>query len=170
MVRVVRVLFGVYMAAVLVVTLWPSPQTTDAPRWTQDVLALLDRVGLGMSVEHLEMAANVVMFLPFGFLLMLILGMAPRPPQMPARARRPLFEVRPLLHAFVLTTVAAVLVSGGIEVVQTVIPGRVPTVQDVALNVAGAVLGALVVGPMLALARRVPALRRRAQAGWSPAT
>ena len=61
-----------------------------------------------------------------------------------------------------LVTLAGCALSVAIELTQNLLPGRVPTVQDVVLNTAGALLGAVLVAAVLAVgaARRTAAPRR----------
>jgi len=75
--------------------------------------------GGALSSAQLEFAANIAMFLPLGFLLVLLLG--------------------PRYWAWAL--VAAVLLTLGIEAVQAVIPGRVQDPRDLVANGAGALVG-----------------------------
>lgn len=126
--------FAAYLAAVLVVTLWPSPQSTAAPGWATATLDALRGLGIPMTLPVLEASANVVMFLPFGALgLPLLRGtMARRRGTAPGAWR-----------AVGLVTLAGAALSAAIELTQNVLPGRVPTVQDVVLNTGGALLGAL---------------------------
>lgn len=125
--------FAAYLAAVLVVTLWPSPQSTDAPGWATATLDFLQSLGIPITLPVLEALANVVMFGPFG-----VLGV---PLLRGATARR---RGAPLgvWHAAAVVTLAGCALSVAIELTQNLLPGRVPTVQDVVLNTAGALLGA----------------------------
>jgi len=75
--------------------------------------------GGALSPATLEFAANIVMFLPLGFLFVLLLG--------------------PRYWAWALA--AAVLLTLGIEGVQGVIPGRVQDPRDLVANGAGALVG-----------------------------
>lgn len=145
--------FAAYLAAVLVVTLWPSPQSTAAPGWATATLDALRGLGIPMTLPVLEASANVVMFLPFGALgLPLLRGtMARRRGTAPGAWR-----------AVGLVTLAGAVLSAAIELTQNVLPGRVPTVQDVVLNTGGALLGALAAAAVLAVvtARRQGGLAR----------
>ena len=134
-----------YLAAVGVVTLWPSPQSTAAPGWATATLDALQALGVPMTLAVLEASANVVMFLPFGVLGLPLL-----------RGRVALRGGRPpgVLRAVRLVTLAAAALSTAIELTQNLLPGRVPTVQDVVLNTAGALLGALAAGAVVAVAAR----------------
>lgn len=137
--RFLRWTFAVYLAAVLVVTCWPSPQSTAAPGWALAVLDAFRSVGLPMSYEFLEAASNVVMFLPFGVLGLLVLsGVRPGVP---------------LGRAVGAVVVAGFALSIAIELSQLVIPGRYSTVQDVVMNTTGAVVGAVAVAGILGARR-----------------
>ncbi|WP_265520436.1 VanZ family protein [Oerskovia flava] len=127
--RPLRLAFVAYLAAVLVVTLWPSPQTTDAPRWTAAILAAAHTLGIPLTVEVLEPLANVVMFVPFGLLGWFL-----------AADRRP-GTPRGRLAAVVV--LAGCALSASIETVQLAVPGRVTSLQDVVVNTAGALVGVL---------------------------
>jgi glycopeptide antibiotics resistance protein len=72
----------------------------------------------GFGAGWVEFAANIVMFVPLGFLLTLLL--------------------RPSLWGVVL----ALAISVAAELVQILIPARVPSVRDVIANALGAALGA----------------------------
>ncbi|MBD8078596.1 VanZ family protein [Cellulosimicrobium arenosum] len=145
-------IFAVYLAAVLVVTLWPSPQSTDAPGWATATLDVLQGLGIPLTLPVLEASANVVMFGPFGLLgLPLLLGSA-------ARRGTPALGA---WRAVGLVTLAGAALSAVIELAQNLLPGRVPTVQDVVLNTAGALLGALVVAGAVRTSGRGTSPRRR---------
>ncbi|MCB7136018.1 VanZ family protein [Cellulosimicrobium marinum] len=141
--------FVVYLVAVGVVTLWPSPQSTDAPGWATATLAFLRGLGIPMTLPVLEASANVVMFGPFG-----VLGV----PLLRGTAARRRGVAPGVWRAVGLVTLAGCVLSTAIELTQNLLPGRVPTVQDVVLNTLGALLGALAVGAATVLLAR----RRRA--------
>ncbi len=144
--------FAAYLAAVLVVTLWPSPQSTDAPGWATSTLGFLQSLGIPITLPVLEALANVVMFGPFGLLgVPLLRGATAR------RRGAPLGVWR----AVGVVTLAGCALSVAIELTQNLLPGRVPTVQDVVLNTAGALLGSALVGLVLVAtgARRAVASR-----------
>ncbi|KAJ8141785.1 hypothetical protein OY671_005044 [Metschnikowia pulcherrima] len=145
--------FAVYLAAVSVVTLWPSPQSTDAPGWATSTLGFLQGLGIPITSPVLEALANVVMFGPFG-----VLGV---PLSRGAAARRGR-AVPGVWRAVGLVTLAGCALSVAIELTQNLSPGRVPTVQDVVSNTAGALSGAVLVAAVLAVgaARRTAAPRR----------
>jgi glycopeptide antibiotics resistance protein len=139
--------FAAYLAAVLVVTLWPSPQSTDAPGWATATLDVLHGLGIPMTLPVLEASANVVMFGPFG-----VLGV----PLLRGASARRRGTAPGVWRSVGLVTLAGAALSTAIELTQHLLPGRVPTVQDVVLNTAGALLGATAVAVVLvgAAARR----------------
>ncbi|MHA7134287.1 VanZ family protein [Oerskovia turbata] len=160
--RLIRGTFVVYLAAVLVVTCWPSPESTAAPGWALGVLDAFASVGLPMSIEFLEAASNVVMFLPFGVLGVLLLAGSARPagseagvagPAAPRESRATTMPA-PSWRAVGIVALAGLALSLGIELAQLVIPGRYSTAQDVVMNTTGAVLGAGAVAGILAGRRR----------------
>jgi glycopeptide antibiotics resistance protein len=126
--RWLRWVFVLYLAAVLGLTLWPSLDQTDVPGWATATVDALARLGVHTSVEALEAVSNLVMFLPFGVLGLVLL----------ADARRR-WSVATVLAVVV---VAGFVLSAAIELAQLGIPGRVSTVQDVMLNGVGGLLGA----------------------------
>lgn len=128
--RWLRWVFVLYLAAVLALTLWPSLEQTAVPGWATSTVAALARVGIHTSVAALEAISNLVMFLPFGALGVVLLAHA-----------HGAWPVRAVVGAVML---AGFAFSGAIETAQLVIPGRVSTVQDVLLNGFGGVLGACV--------------------------
>lgn len=123
---------GAYLAAALVVLLSPvSPEAIVAAvtAWLRDD-AGLSSVRQGW----VEFAANIALFAPLGALVTLAF-------------RRRWAGV-----------VVALVLSAGVELAQTLLPGRVASPRDVVANVLGAALGAAVV-LLLRAARRT---RRRA--------
>lgn len=162
-VRVLTWIFIGYLSLVLFVTLWPSPQSTAAPGWAEAVLDAAGALGIPLTLPVAEALANVVMFLPFGVLGTLLAG------GRGARsggghgtgaggARRVLpagAAVRPAIwRAGVLVVLVGGLFSALIETVQHLIPGRVPTMQDVVLNTSGALVGAGLAVAIVAVASR----------------
>lgn len=132
--RAAWVLLVVLLAVIARITLWPS-RVDEAGGPT--LLAVLERlhdrgVPTWLDYAFVERAANVVMFVPFGVLLVVVL--APR---------------------WWLAVVVPALVSATVELVQHVaLPQRVAGVQDVLANTAGAALGAVAAVGVLALVRR----------------
>lgn len=105
-----------YVVVVAVVVLLPVSYAGIVHRldgWLRD--------GLGITVfgsGWIEFAANIVMFLPLGFLLTLLF-------------RHPWYG-----------TILAVVLSAGVEIAQIVIPSRQASLRDVVSNGIGAALGA----------------------------
>ncbi len=146
-----------YLAVVLAITLWPSPESTAAPGWAQTLVAALRAVGVPLTLAGAEAAANVILFLPLGLPATLLVALRSRsagaPPASAPPAPRPP-ERAALVRAAGAVTLAGALLSIAIECAQRVIPGRVPTVQDVVLNTIGGALGAAVALLILALLQR----------------
>ncbi|GAB2468590.1 VanZ family protein [Xylanimonas ulmi] len=126
--RWLRGLFVVYLAAVLTLTMWPQLEDTSVPGWADATIEALARVGIHVDVTFLEAASNLVMFLPFGVLGLVLV----------AHARRS-WGAGTLVLA---VAGAGFALSTLIETTQLAIPGRVSTLQDVALNTGGALVGA----------------------------
>jgi len=110
---------AVYLAAVAMVTLTPATEGGHSPIWY--VMQVLHRIaGLGWVTEpQLELAANVVMFVPLGLLGVPLVG-------------------RPRWWWVI---VAGALLTCFIETVQLGVPGRVSDVRDLVANTSGAALG-----------------------------
>lgn len=123
-----------YTGAVLMITLWPSPPDVGSSPVVERLLAWVHDAGVpeGFDLAALELTANVAMFVPLGLLL-----------ASSARVSAPWLAV-----------LAGLALSATVETVQIVLPGRVPTAQDVVANTAGAALGASVVVAHRALRRR----------------
>lgn len=124
-----------YLLLVARITLWPQNPDVELDGllgWAVDTLGVLGVDG-GTAYSVAEAAANVVMFVPYGLLLALI-----------ARPGRRWLAV-----------VVPALASVTIEVLQlSLLPDRVATVQDVAMNTLGAVIGVGVVVLTESRARR----------------
>jgi len=112
----------VYLLAVAVVTLTPATEGGHSPIWY--IMQFLHRfAGTGWVTEpRLELAANVVMFVPLGLLGVPLVG----------RSR------------WWWVIVAGVLLTCFIETAQLGIPGRVTDVRDIVANSCGAALGTAV--------------------------
>ncbi|HEX5331216.1 MAG TPA: VanZ family protein [Cellulomonas sp.] len=133
--RVIVCAAALYLLGVARMTLWPdfaSPGELDAVR---SLVAWLTRRGIPVTYDGVEAAANVVMFVPFGVLGGLLVS-----------------------RQYRSTVVAAgCAVSAAIETSQLLfLPTRVPTVQDVVLNTAGAALGLLGLAVVVAARRTGP--------------
>jgi glycopeptide antibiotics resistance protein len=123
--RLVGVLILLDVAFVLLVTLWPTTVDRPIDPALLRFLAALHRHGVPMFVNYdfVESSANVLFFVPVGFLANLLLPY-----------RRMWFAA--LLGA---------LLSCGVETAQWLfLPGRVASLQDVLHNTIGAVLGCAV--------------------------
>jgi glycopeptide antibiotics resistance protein len=117
-------MFAVYLVAVGFVVWSPQPESgsgvlANVVRW----LVSFSGLPYGPTYDTLEVAANVVMFVPFGVLAM--------------TAYR-------WMRVW-STTLAGLVTSGIIEGVQLFLPTRYSTVSDLIANTAGALLGALLV-------------------------
>jgi hypothetical protein len=136
------------LLGIAVVTLLPLDAGTGASRLQLTPLAsIVDvlRTSVSAGVAARIVGLNVVLFLPLGFLLMLRTG------------------------RWATTVGAAVATSVAIEVLQAVLPlGRTTNVDDVVLNVAGALLGAAA-ARIAASVSRSPAAGGRPTVGPPPA-
>ncbi len=122
--RFVAALAGMYLLVVLVVTLWPTPVDRSLDPYIERLLDELHQRGIPTFVDYrfAEFSANVVFFVPVGFLGGLL---APR-------------------RLWWLAIVAGGCLSAGLELTQAlVLPSRVPSLADVLANSAGAVIGAV---------------------------
>jgi len=129
-----------YLGLVGWVTLTPQAASRNGLLWRVedflDRVPVLDRV----SVDQLEFAANVLMFIPFGIFFVLLLG------------RRRWWVA--VLMGMVLTV--------GIEFAQQFIPHRVSDVRDLVSNTIGTVIGTLLA--LLLTAAKARADRQRVAA------
>ena len=108
---------GFVVAALAVVALTIGPSPGELLSTVAQSVPGLD----GLSPATIEMAANVLLFVPVA---LLFAGAAPRLPG---------------VVVWLICTAA----SAGVETAQLVLPGREPTVRDVVLNSAGAAIGVL---------------------------
>ncbi|GAA2079346.1 hypothetical protein GCM10009840_13140 [Pseudolysinimonas kribbensis] len=115
----------VYLAALALIAFWPVPVDSGARGSLGTLLALLRARGWGwIDYSVVEASANVILFVPFGFLLGVLGGRG--------AGRRLL-----MLAVCVASSVA-------IEVGQAaLLPARYASVGDIAANSLGAVVGAL---------------------------
>jgi glycopeptide antibiotics resistance protein len=114
-------LLAVVVALVLYVSLYPFRFHAEAPA-ILDTLRELNWARAGRS----DMFNNVLLYVPFGFCLVLLLE--------PRLGRT---------WSIVLGALCGALLSLGIEVTQASITPRVPSLTDLSLNAAGALLGTL---------------------------
>lgn len=135
-VRFVAVLTTLYIVVVLLVTLWPTTVDNGLDPYIDRVLQEFHERGVPMFVDYgfIEFSANVVFFVPVGFLL----GV--------------LFPYR----LWFLAIVCGAALSGAVETAQGIfLPGRVSSLGDVLANSMGAVIGCI-----LAVAVRMLILHR----------
>ncbi len=107
------VAYGIALACLV---LWPTP--VDAP--LHPLLTSITREAPWLTYARIEFAANILLFVPFGFLFTLILRRA---------------------HYVVLPAAAAVTVS--VESWQSVVGERTSSLWDIVANVTGAGVGIL---------------------------
>lgn len=117
--RVPRAYLALYLVILAGVAFWPSPVDQGAG----PLIRLITRILPVLTYPRIEFAANIVLFIPLGFLLTLIL----------TRNRW-------------LTLPIGFLATVAIECVQAVALGaRTPSMLDVVANTAGACVGILLV-------------------------
>ncbi len=122
----------VYLAFVAMLTLGPQPSNGLTMRISLDIVAVVDRFVSGaFSYSDLEFCANIGMFVPVGFLLLLLLG-----------RRR-----------WWLAALACGALTVLIETAQLGIPSRVSDPRDLIANSIGALIGILVALPLAGPAR-----------------
>ena len=108
-----------YVIALIAIAVWPTQ--VDVP--ARGMLADITRALPWLTYARIEFAANVLLFVPFGVLVTLLLP----------RAR------------WWYALAAALLFSTTAEALQLLIDERTSTAQDVAANIAGAIVGILAV-------------------------
>ena len=114
-----------YAAIVLAATMWPTPLDSGFESSITRFLDVLHRNGMPMwfGYNKLEFSANIVMFIPLGFLVSMLL------------------PVRLWWLALVICPGMSIM----IELIQgAVLAGRFATVNDVIANSTGALIGAIV--------------------------
>ncbi|WP_345481963.1 VanZ family protein [Amnibacterium soli] len=124
-VRFVAVLTIMYVAVVLLVTLWPTTVDRSIDPYLDRVLQELHERGMPTFVDYgfIEFSANIVFFVPVGFLLGILF---------------------PYRLSF-LAVVCGAALSAAVEIAQGLfLPGRVSSLADVVANSSGAVIGYLV--------------------------
>jgi glycopeptide antibiotics resistance protein len=124
-VRFVAVLTVMYLVVVLLVTLWPTTVDQGMDPYIDRLLAKLWSKGVPTFIDYgfIEFSANIVFFVPVGFLLGLLLP----------------------FRLWALAVVGGGLLSASVETAQGVfLPGRVSSIDDVIANTAGALVGTLV--------------------------
>lgn len=121
-----------YFATLALLALWPTE--VDAP--ARPFLASITAEWPWLTYARIEIAANVLLFAPFGFLFTLIL-------------RRARFVVLPV----------AVLISAAIESWQYFVDGRNSSLLDIAANSVGASIGIVCAALILLVTSRSRASR-----------
>jgi hypothetical protein len=115
---VARVLLTVYGIGLALIVLWPTPVDANAGR----LLRAVGRAIPLLTYPRIEFAANILLFVPLGLLLMLIM--------------RRRYLILPI----------AIVVTVTIESVQgLLLDRRTPTMLDIIANTAGACIGMLIV-------------------------
>lgn len=122
-------------AAIVGITLWMSGRSYASldPIPFDDIRFLAKRLGERPISTHVlallvvPMVANVLLFVPWGFLLFITLYTVDRP----------------TMQTYILTTLLAFSFTLGIEGWQYFLPSRVADVNDVIWNTSGGIIGAL---------------------------
>lgn len=123
-VRFVAVLTVMYLVVVLAVTLWPTTVDQGLSPYIDRLLAKLWTKGVPSFVDYgfIEFSANIVFFVPVGFLLGVLCP----------------------YRFWWLAIVGGLALSASVETAQgLLLPGRVSSVADVVANTTGAVVGCL---------------------------
>jgi glycopeptide antibiotics resistance protein len=120
------VLVCVYGITLACLALWPTP--VDAP--LSPVLTSITDAVPWLTYARMEFAANILLFVPFGFLFTLIM-------------RRAHYVVLP----------AAIVVTVSVESWQSLVDERTSSILDIVANVTGACVGILLAA-LIRLARR----------------
>jgi glycopeptide antibiotics resistance protein len=131
-VRFVAVLTTVYVAFVLLVTLWPTTVDRGLDPYIERLLEKLWSKGVPTFVDYgfIEFTANIGFFVPVGFLIALLLT----------------------YRLQWLAVLGGLLLSAGVETAQgTFLPGRVSSPADVVANSSGALIGCLLAAVVRAL-------------------
>ncbi|WP_323960951.1 VanZ family protein [Arthrobacter sp. JZ12] len=124
--RLLAALLASYLLALALIGFWPSPVDEGASGLIDRVLRFLHRNGASSWFDYstIESGANVLLFIPFGFLVAALL---------------------PLQRAWLALPIG-IIASMCIEVGQEVFrPERVATPRDVLANALGAVIGTVAV-------------------------
>jgi glycopeptide antibiotics resistance protein len=122
--RALWVALGVTSATIAIITFWPTPVDAPAKGTIRDILTTLHDAGVPPQVNYsfVEIASNVVMFIPLGALIAALL------------------PVNRWWAAVLLGSLGSCL----IELTQLAfLPHRFASMVDIAANTAGALLGAL---------------------------
>lgn len=129
------VLLVLVTIAIASITVWMSGKSYSnlEPVPFENIRYLANRLGARpistqiLAVIVVPIIANVLLFVPFGFLLFILLYTVERP----------------TMQTYILTTLLGFSLTLGIEAYQYFLPSRVADVNDVIWNTSGAVIGAL---------------------------
>ena len=115
-------LLAVTILAILLLTLWPDPRSSDGTSLARAIVDWLHAAGMPAAItfEAVEFGANIVMFVPFGLFLALSLP----------RWMWPWAVVLGLAFTLLIEFLQAAF-----------LPERFPTVSDLVANTAGALIG-----------------------------
>lgn len=142
--RVSRIGASAWTIVILAITLWPRQPAGGG--WLEEALAWLHARGLPAWVTYdvIEIAANVVLFVPFGaFVAFALLGSQSRRATTGSLSERSESKGSNALPLLIPTTLGLAL-SLAIEFVQAeFLPARFATVSDLVANTSGAFLGAV---------------------------
>ncbi|GAA2248943.1 hypothetical protein GCM10010401_23480 [Rarobacter faecitabidus] len=126
--RVTAALLGLWCLALVAMTLRdesPSHTISAVAQW-------VSALGLPLTFNQAEAIGNVGIFIPLGLLAQLLVQQG-----------RPRWTAAQRWRAALLVTLAGGAASLGIELIQGwLLPGRVASLQDVALNTLGTAIGA----------------------------
>ncbi len=132
--RVLAIVSVLYLVGLALIAFWPVPVDQEFSDALELLIAQLQGDGLSfLSYATVEIAANVLLFVPLGILLAVLFGPGAR----------------------WLAFGACVAVSAFIEFAQAVLlPDRTAAVSDLLANVAGAAIGVLIVAIVSAVRGR----------------
>ena len=121
----VLTLLAIYLLLAALIAFWPTPVDSGAAPFLNTLITKLHNHGFPawLGYDQLEFAANVLFFIPLGFLMTLLLG----------RDR--------WWFSTLLATGASVCIEVG---QQEFLSARFPSIADVVANTLGALVGALV--------------------------
>jgi glycopeptide antibiotics resistance protein len=117
---------AITVAAIFVITFWPTPVDAEAHDGLQKALTTLHEAGVPKAVDYnfVEVSSNGIMFLPLGALIAMLLP----------------------LRRWWIAVLAGCATSALIELIQLLfLPHRFASVTDIAANTTGALVGAAVV-------------------------
>lgn len=136
-----QILFGLYLVALLLLTLWPDLSGTPTDLLAFRTLQFLDRsFGIVLSFDALERVSNFLMFIPLGMFGVILLSRY--------------FPRLPVFFSAVFSSAAGLALSTAIEFAQyEFLPDRVPDFWDIIMNGLGAFLGAVIMAIVIGIYR-----------------